>query len=108
MPNQVGLIELVEGLPRSRVVLVGDLMLDRYLYGNAERLSPEAPVPVLHYQKEERRLGGAGGVAADLVALGAEGRVIGVIGNEMVGKQVREHLAALQRAAVKGISDMSY
>jgi len=52
------LIELVENLPKSRVVLVGDLMIDRYLYGNAERLSPEAPVPVLHFQKEELRLCG--------------------------------------------------
>ena len=63
-----GLIELVERLPRARVVLVGDLMLDRYVFGNAERLSPEAPVPVLHFQREEFRLGGAGGVAAMLAA----------------------------------------
>src|SRR5438876_5801109 len=93
MPDQVGLIELVERLPRSRVVLVGDLMLDRYIYGNAERLSPEAPVPVLHYQKEEVRLGGAGGVAADLTALGAEVRVIGVIGSDQTGMAVRQNLA---------------
>jgi D-beta-D-heptose 7-phosphate kinase/D-beta-D-heptose 1-phosphate adenosyltransferase len=86
------LIQLVEGLPRSRVVLAGDLMLDRYLYGNAERLSPEAPVPVLHFQKEELRLGGAGGVAADLAALNADVRVVGVIGADHEGRQVREHL----------------
>src|SRR5436305_4531313 len=87
------LIEIIENLPRSPVVLVGDLMLDRYMYGNAERLSPEAPVPVLHYQKEELRLGGAGGVAADLAALGAEVRVVGVIGQDDVGQQVRSHLS---------------
>src|SRR5881275_472678 len=69
------LIEVVENLPASRVVLVGDFMVDRYLYGNAERLSPEAPVPVLHFQREELRLGGAGGVAAMLAALGADVRV---------------------------------
>src|SRR5579884_1135210 len=86
------LIELVERLPRSRVVLLGDLMLDRYLYGNAERLSPEAPVPVLHYQKEEFRLGGAGGVAADLAALGATVRVIGTVGADEMGGQVRRQL----------------
>src|SRR5690349_9304237 len=87
------LIELVENLPRSRVVLVGDFMLDRYLYGNAERLSPEAPVPVLHFQHDEVRLGGAGGVAADLAALGAEVRCIGIVGADDVGKQVRKLLS---------------
>ena len=86
------LIELVENLPRSRVVLLGDLMLDRYLYGNAERLSPEAPVPVLHYQKEELRLGGAGGVAANLAALGATVRVVGVVGDDENASHVRRQL----------------
>ncbi len=75
-------MEIVEHLPRSRVVLVGDVMLDRYLYGNAERLSPEAPVPVLHFQREEERLGGAGNVAGDLAALGAEVRVVGIVGQD--------------------------
>src|SRR5439155_2048712 len=88
------LIEIVERMPRSRVVLVGDLMLDRYLFGNAERLSPEAPVPVLHYQREELRLGGAGGVAAMLAALGADVRVVGVVGADAAGEEVRKHLIA--------------
>ena len=92
MPTR--LIELVERLPRARVVLVGDLMLDRYLYGNAERLSPEAPVPVLHYQREELRLGGAGGVAANLAALGAQVRVVGVVGHDDAARHVRDQLAA--------------
>ena len=74
------LIELIENLPPSRVLLLGDMMVDRYLYGNAERLSPEAPVPVLHFQKEELRLGGAGSVAANLAALGAKVSAVGVIG----------------------------
>ena len=86
------LIELVERLGQSPVVLLGDLMLDRYLYGNAERLSPEAPVPVLHFQKEEFRLGGAGGVAADLAALGATVRVVGAVGKDEMGQQVRRQL----------------
>lgn len=86
------LIEIVERLPHAVVVLVGDLMLDRYLYGNAERLSPEAPVPVIHFQKEETRLGGAGGVAANLAALGAGVRVVGVVGNDQAGLEVRTKL----------------
>ncbi|HSV13536.1 MAG TPA: PfkB family carbohydrate kinase, partial [Tepidisphaeraceae bacterium] len=86
------LIELVESLPRSRVVLIGDLMVDRYLYGNAERLSPEAPVPVLHFQKQELRLGGAGSVAANLAALGSVVSSVGVIGRDEVGQQLRQLL----------------
>jgi D-beta-D-heptose 7-phosphate kinase/D-beta-D-heptose 1-phosphate adenosyltransferase len=86
------LIELVENLPHSRTVLLGDLMLDRYMYGNAERLSPEAPVPVLHYQREELRLGGAGGVAANLAALGATVQVIGVTGDDANASEVRRLL----------------
>jgi D-beta-D-heptose 7-phosphate kinase/D-beta-D-heptose 1-phosphate adenosyltransferase len=69
-------------------------MLDRYLYGNAERLSPEAPVPVLHFQREEIRLGGAGGVAANLAALGAKVRAIGVLGEDAAAQDVRKQLDA--------------
>src|SRR5947207_14644182 len=75
-----GLIELIENLPPSKIVLVGDLMLDRYIFGNAERLSPEAPVPVLHFQHEEYRLGGAGSVLADMAALGARVKLIAAVG----------------------------
>jgi D-beta-D-heptose 7-phosphate kinase/D-beta-D-heptose 1-phosphate adenosyltransferase len=88
------LIDLVERLPRNRVVLVGDFMMDRYLYGNAERLSPEAPVPVLHFQNEEYRLGGAGNVAAGLAALNAEVRVVGVTGSDDMSAVLARHLAA--------------
>src|SRR5438874_7014388 len=87
------LIEIVERMPRSRVVLVGDLMIDRYLYGNAERLSPEAPVPVLHFQHEEVRLGGCGSVAADLAALGCEVRIVGLVGDDADAKNVRSKLS---------------
>src|SRR4051812_22827184 len=90
MPTR--LIELVERLPRSRVLLVGDLMMDRYLYGDVERISPEAPVPVLHFEREELRLGGAGNVANNLAALNAEVCVVGVVGADETGGKVREHL----------------
>jgi D-beta-D-heptose 7-phosphate kinase/D-beta-D-heptose 1-phosphate adenosyltransferase len=86
------LIEIIEHLPRSRVVLIGDLMVDRYIFGNAERLSPEAPVPVLHYNHEELRLGGAGNVASDLCALGAEVRVVGLVGKDEAANQLRRLL----------------
>ncbi len=86
------LIELVENLPPSRVLLVGDMMVDHYLYGNAERLSPEAPVPVLHFQKQELRLGGAGSVAANLAALGAKVIAVGIVGSDDTGRQLAKLL----------------
>ena len=92
------LIELVEKLPNSKIVLIGDLMIDRYVYGNAERLSPEAPVPVLHYQREEFRLGGAGNVAANLAAMRARTCVVGVVGNDEEGRRLCSLLAKNCRA----------
>jgi D-beta-D-heptose 7-phosphate kinase/D-beta-D-heptose 1-phosphate adenosyltransferase len=90
----MALVQIMERLWRVPIVLVGDLMLDRYLYGNAERLSPEAPVPVLHYRREALSLGGAGGVAADLAALGAEVRAVGLVGADESAQQVRKMLSA--------------
>ena len=83
------LIEIVQNLPRTNVVLVGDLMLDKYLFGNAERVSPEAPVLVLHYQNEELRLGGAANVASMLATLNAQVRAIGIVGNDQSGEELR-------------------
>jgi D-beta-D-heptose 7-phosphate kinase/D-beta-D-heptose 1-phosphate adenosyltransferase len=105
MPTR--LIELVERLPAARVVLVGDVMIDRYLYGNTERLSPEAPVPVLHYEKEEIRLGGAGNVAANLAVLGAAVKVVGVVGNDSAAEQAREMLKQFgcDTALVMGVAN---
>lgn len=86
------LTELVQKLPAARVALVGDLMVDKYLYGNVERLSPEAPVPVLHFDREELRLGGAGNVAACVAALGGKVKMIGLVGDDSAGQQVRQML----------------
>ncbi len=89
------LIDLIERLPPSRVLLLGDFMMDRYVYGNAERLSPEAPVPVLHFQSEEWRLGGAGSVAANLAALNAKVSVVGAVGADEVALRLRGALKSI-------------
>src|SRR5271155_3602800 len=86
---QTRLIQIIRTLPHSNVLLVGDMMLDKYFYGNAERVSPEAPVLVLHYQSEELRLGGAANVAAMLATLGAKVRPIGLVGNDGAAEDVR-------------------
>jgi D-beta-D-heptose 7-phosphate kinase / D-beta-D-heptose 1-phosphate adenosyltransferase len=86
------LIDLVKDLPGRKIVLVGDFMLDRYVYGNAERLSPEAPVPVLHFNHEEVRLGGAGHVAADLATLGLKVHAIGCCGEDEAANTLKKLL----------------
>jgi D-glycero-beta-D-manno-heptose-7-phosphate kinase len=75
---------------KARVLVVGDVMLDRYWYGEVSRISPEAPVPVVlvNETKEELRLGGAGNVARNCKALGAEVRLLSVIGKDEAGRQI--------------------
>jgi D-beta-D-heptose 7-phosphate kinase/D-beta-D-heptose 1-phosphate adenosyltransferase len=89
------LIDLVQGLGQPRVLVIGDLMLDRYIWGDAERISQEAPVILLHADRREERLGGASSVAAMLRALGARVALAGVIGKDADGARVSQMLAEL-------------
>src|SRR3982751_3452000 len=89
------LVELVQKLGQPRVLVVGDVMLDRYVWGDAERISQEAPVILLHADKREERLGGASSVATMLRALGAKVAVVGVVGDDPTGSQVRHLLTDL-------------
>jgi rfaE bifunctional protein kinase chain/domain len=77
----------------SAVLVLGDLMLDHYVYGRAERISPEAPVPVLDWEREEWRLGGAANVALNLKTLGAEPVLIGMLGDDEPADRLRAMLA---------------
>ena len=77
---------------RPRILLVGDVMLDRYLFGDVERISPEAPIPVLRIGKQEHRLGGAGSVASMAATLGARTTLAAVVGDDVEGRLVRELL----------------
>jgi D-beta-D-heptose 7-phosphate kinase/D-beta-D-heptose 1-phosphate adenosyltransferase len=87
------LLKTVTNLGSPKVLVVGDFMLDVYIYGDAMRISPEAPVPVLKVSKTEYRCGGAGAVAADLAALGARAYCLGVIGNDRNSEILREKLS---------------
>lgn len=77
-----------ERLATSRVLVVGDVMLDRYWFGDVNRISPEAPVPVVHVQKQEDRLGGAANVARNAVALGAQAGLLCVVGTDEPGERI--------------------
>src|ERR1700686_3987392 len=89
------LIDLVQRLGQPRVLVVGDLMLDRYVWGDAERISQEAPVILLHADKREERLGGASSVVTMLRALGARVSLVGVIGADPEGGRVQQMLTDL-------------
>ena len=89
------LIELVQRLGQPRILVVGDVMLDRYVWGDAERISQEAPVILLHADKREERLGGASSVATMLRALGARVALAGVVGADFDGGRLRQQLTDL-------------
>lgn len=81
---------------RGRYVLVwGDVMLDEFVWGDVTRISPEAPVPVVDVRRESMHLGGAANVLANLVALGARGSVVGVVGNDAAGERLQVGLREL-------------
>ena len=74
MIERANLVPMVRSLKKARVLCVGDVMLDHFLYGTVDRISPEAPIPVLNVVRQDTMLGGAGNVVRNLVTLGAQAR----------------------------------
>ncbi|MEZ4457379.1 MAG: PfkB family carbohydrate kinase, partial [Gemmatimonadales bacterium] len=87
-------VALLDGMLGRRVVVAGDVMLDRYLVGDTDRLSPEAPVPVVTVHSTRSALGGAANVAANVAAMGGVGLLTGVVGDDDHATAVRTELAA--------------
>ncbi len=83
-------------LSACRVLVLGDIMLDRYVFGEVRRISPEAPIPVLRAQRAHCVLGGAGNVATNVMALGATAILVGLVGDDAAGREVRDAVAATQ------------
>jgi D-beta-D-heptose 7-phosphate kinase / D-beta-D-heptose 1-phosphate adenosyltransferase len=102
MPD--GLVELVDAFGSPRVLVVGDYMLDRYVWGSVERISQEAPIPVLKVDitQPDHRPGGAGSVVADLAALGAKPAAAGIVGKDHNGTLLRD-LIGKHATGVKGL-----
>ena len=88
------LAAILDRLSGARVVVVGDAMLDRFVYGEVERISPEAPIPVLRETRETAMAGGAGNVARNIAALGAVTEFVSLIGDDAAGQQLSAMLAA--------------
>jgi len=100
--NAVQIIKLIERFSEVRVAVLGDLICDRFVYGEVERISPEAPVPVVKVTGEELKVGGAGNVASNLVSLGGHASVFGVVGKDSFGDFIRSELERIG-ADVRGI-----
>jgi len=90
------ILRLIDNWQRKRIVVVGDFMLDRHTYGNAERLAPDSPVPVLAAVREQWRAGGAANVCACLAALQCDVAAVGIVGNDEAGDKLREALAEIR------------
>jgi len=95
MIERSALVPVVSALAGSRVLVVGDVMLDRFVTGAVERISPEAPIPVLKVDDETAMLGGAGNVVRNLAALGAQAAFVGVVGSDDAAADVRRLVDAL-------------
>ena len=82
-------------LNKPKILVIGDLMIDHYLWGKTDRISPEAPVQVIDVQKETTVLGGAGNVVNNLIALGSEVSVISVVGEDTISKELTVMLESI-------------
>ncbi len=86
---------VLENIKKSSVLVVGDIMLDRFVYGAVERISPESPVPILSIKREERMLGGAGNALANLAGLEAGAQIIAVIGDDDEAGEIKQQIKKL-------------
>jgi D-beta-D-heptose 7-phosphate kinase/D-beta-D-heptose 1-phosphate adenosyltransferase len=84
--------EILQTLDERKVLVLGDVMLDEFVWGDVTRISPEGPVPVVDVRRESVHLGGAANVLANLIALGAHGWVVGVVGDDFAGERLRDEL----------------
>lgn len=91
--QEAQLAHWLEGFAAARVLVVGDVMLDRYVSGEVRRISPEAPIPILRVQSRRRVLGGAGNVAQNIAALGALAALVGVVGTDAAADEIAAEIA---------------
>ncbi len=96
------LLKIIEGFPNTSILVVGDIILDSYIWGNCQRICPEAPVPVVDVDRESQMPGGAANVVSNLGVLGADVLLCGVIGSDSDGLQVQK-LLKKQIARIDGV-----
>jgi len=97
------LAKIIDRFPKTRVLVVGDVMIDHYVWGNVSRISPEAPVPVVNVTRETMLLGAAANVVNNIRSLGGEAGICGVIGHDDAGRQL-QHMLHVQGIATDGLT----
>src|SRR5581483_4308070 len=91
------LLALIEKFPQAGVLVVGDLILDHYIWGRVTRISPEAPVPVVHVESESQLLGGAANVFNNIISLGGRVDLCGVVGADETGRRLVKEIGGKHR-----------
>ncbi|MBN2126606.1 MAG: D-glycero-beta-D-manno-heptose-7-phosphate kinase [Deltaproteobacteria bacterium] len=89
------LVRFIDQFPKARVLVVGDIIMDEYVWGDVNRISPEAPVPVVEVRQETKMLGGAANVINNIASLGGMAVLCGVIGNDPTGREIRHRIEGL-------------
>jgi D-beta-D-heptose 7-phosphate kinase/D-beta-D-heptose 1-phosphate adenosyltransferase len=107
MTSPESLDALVERIAGRSVLVVGDLMVDHFVYGRVTRISPEAPVPVVQFEREDTRLGGAANVANNIAALGGRATAVGVVGADDEAARLRAALETLSVGTAGIVADTS-
>ena len=101
-PDRARAGSIAAGFSAARVLVVGDVMLDQFLVGRVTRISPEAPVPIVQFEREENRIGGAANVAHNVAALGGHVDLVGLVGRDAAAATLARELAA-QRISTSGL-----
>ncbi|MDD3287993.1 MAG: D-glycero-beta-D-manno-heptose-7-phosphate kinase, partial [Alphaproteobacteria bacterium] len=101
------LLPLLKKLSGHKVLCIGDIMVDRYVYGSVDRISPEAPIPVLRQNREAVTLGGCGNVVRNIVALGGNVNIVAVIGNDQAGYDLSDEVSAAPQVESYLLTDSS-
>jgi len=89
------LVKYIDAFPGTQVLVIGDIMMDEYIWGDVSRISPEAPVPVVEVRRETKMLGGAANVCNNIVSLGGKCILCGVVGKDAAGQEILEKVRAL-------------
>lgn len=105
MTERSHLAALVARFSTARVLCVGDVMIDRFIYGEVDRVSPEAPIPVLAIERESAMPGGAGNVAVNLAALGARATLVAVVGHDPAGEELGRLFSTVEGVEARFIAD---